>query len=235
MRVAVIAGSLAAGIRVAIEVERLPTVDVYIVCCNLEMRSPLLRWLREFALVLRLFRWRTYIPKIWRYRRSGKLIVLRRSLEDLASVERLRALRCDVGLHTANVIYREPTIAAFQIGILNAHIGILPAYRGRSVAQWSVLNGDPTGITVFFIDSSIDTGSRIVLRALVPPGGSTTVQALKTMLFDFDARLYRQALEALESDGFAYEHNDVSQGKRYYVMSRLFTGVVNTILGLRTG
>jgi hypothetical protein len=235
MRVAVIAGSLAAGIRVAIEVERLPTVDVYIVCCNLGMRSPLLRWLREFALVLRTFRWRIYIPKIWRYRRSGKLIVLRRSLEDLASVERLRALRCDVGLHTANVIYREPTIAAFQIGILNAHIGILPAYRGRSVAQWSVLNGDPTGITVFFIDSSIDTGSRIVLRALVPPGGSTTVQALKTMLFDFDARLYRQALEALESDGFAYEHNDVSQGKRYYVMSRLFTGVVNTILGLRTG
>jgi Formyl transferase len=229
MRVAAIAGSLAAGIRIANEVERLPGVDFCIVCCNLRMRSPLLRWLREFAIALSSFRW-IYITKLWSYAMSGKLVILDQALDDPTSVDRLRKLQCDVGLHAANVIYHEATIAAFRLGILNAHIGILPGYRGRSVVEWSVLQGDSTGITVFFIDSGIDTGSRIVLREFIPSGESASVQEFKTMLFGCDARLYRKALEALSSQRFEYEHNDVSKGKRYYVMSKLLTSAVDTIL-----
>jgi methionyl-tRNA formyltransferase len=233
MRVAVIATSLAAGIRIAAEIEHASAVDVSIVFWNPQLRSPLLRWLREFAVVLKSSCRRTYIKRLWGYARSGKLVILDHVLDDPASVERLRSLQYDVGVHTANVIYRESTIQAFRLGILNAHIGILPEYRGRSVAQWSVLQGDPTGVTVFFIDSGIDTGSRIVLRALIPSDGSMNVQALKKKLFGCDARLYREALEALASDSFAYQQNDVSQGKRYYVMSRLLTGVVDNILESR--
>jgi methionyl-tRNA formyltransferase len=231
MRVAAIAGSLATGIRIAAEVERLPAVDVSIVCCNLGMRSPLVRWLRESVLMLKLVRRQKYLPKLWSYARSGKLVILHQPPDNPASVQRLKALQCDVGLHAANVIYREATIAAFRLGILNAHIGILPGYRGRSVAEWSILQGDPTGVTLFFIDRGIDTGSRIVLREFIPSGESPNVQSLKAMLFDRDASLYRKALEALESDGFQYEHNDVSKGKRYYVMSKMITRVVDTILG----
>jgi len=157
MRVAVVANSIAAGVRIATEIENLPGVDVFIVVCNVGMRPALLRWARELFLALRSFEWRTLTAKVWSYARSGKLIILRRPLNDSASTERLRSLRCDVGLHAANVIYREPTISAFKLGILNAHIGILPKYRGRSVVEWSVLQGDPVGVTVFFIDSGIDT------------------------------------------------------------------------------
>jgi hypothetical protein len=234
MRVAVIAASLTAGMRIATEVERASAVDVSILCCNLEMKSPFIRWLRELALALKSFHWQTDITKLWSYARSGRLAILHHPLDHPASIERLTALQYDVGLHTANVIYREATIAAFRLGILNAHIGILPAYRGRSVAQWSVLQGDPTGVTVFFIDAGIDTGSRIVLRESIPVGDSKSVRALKRMLFGYDARLYRQALEALASDGFAYLYNDVSQGKRYYVMSGLLNEVVDTVLRLKT-
>lgn len=233
MRVAVIAASLAAGIRIAAEVELVPTVDVSIVCCNLQMRSPLIRWLREFALALKSLHWQTYV-KLWAYARSGKIVILYHPLDHTASVDCLRTLQYDVGLHTADVIYREATIAAFRLGILNAHIGILPRYRGRSVAQWSILLGDPAGITVFFIDNGIDTGARIVLRESIPSNVTTSVQALRTMLFDHVARLYRKALEALSTDGFIYEHNDVSQGRRYYVMSKILNEVVDSILMLNT-
>jgi Formyl transferase len=231
MRVAVISGSLAAGMRIAAEIEPLPGIDLCIVSCNLKMRSPFLRWLREVAHALSSSRWQTYITKAWSYARSGKLVILDRPLDDPASVDRVSKLRCDVGLHTVNVIYRQATIEAFRLGILNAHIGILPGYRGRSVAEWSVLQGDPTGITVFFIDSGIDTGARIVLREFISAAGTTSVRALKTMLFGYDARLYRKALEALSSEEFNYDHNDVSNGKRYYVMSKLFSRMADTILG----
>ena len=141
-----------------------------------------------------------------------------------------RALRCDVGLHAANVIYGERTIAAFRLGIVNAHIGILPEYRGRSVAEWSVLRGDSTGVTVFFIDSGIDTGKRIVLREIVAPNGSRRVAELKRMLFECDARLYRRALETLMAPGFQFECNEVAKGRRYYVMSKMLTRVVDGML-----
>ncbi|HLB89401.1 MAG TPA: formyltransferase family protein [Terriglobales bacterium] len=230
MRVAVLAGSIKAGMRIAKEIENLPGIDVSVVACNVGMRSPLLRWIRELLSALKSFKWWTLTTKGCSYAQRGRLIILHRPLDDATSIERLRSLQCDVGLHAANVIYREPTISAFRLGILNAHIGILPKYRGRSVAQWSVLQGDPTGVTVFFIDSGIDTGGRIVLREFIPSDGWHDVGALKNMLFGCDARLYRKALEVLMRPGVQFERNDILKGKRYYIMSKMFTRVVNEVL-----
>jgi methionyl-tRNA formyltransferase len=230
MRVAIIAGSISGGIRIAKEIENLPGVDVFVVVCNVRMRSPLLRWSRELLLALKsLKRW-TLATKGYSYAQQGRLIILRRPLDDATSIERLRSLQFDVGLHAANVIYRELTISAFRLGILNAHIGILPKYRGRCVAEWSVLQGDSTGVTVFFIDSGIDTGSRIVLREFIPSKGWRNVQSLKNMLFGCDARLYRKALEVLMGPEVRFESNEVSKGQRYYVMSKVFAKAVDKIL-----
>jgi methionyl-tRNA formyltransferase len=229
MRVAIIANSIAAGLRIAGEMEKLPAVRVFIVACNVSKRPSALRWCRElFLLVKSVKSWTA--ARLLAYARSRQLNVFSRALDDPASVERLRALQCDVGLHAANVIYREPTITAFRLGILNAHIGILPEYRGRSVAEWSVLQGDSTGVTVFFIDSGIDTGRRIVLREFISPNGCSDVATLKNMLFGHDARLYRKALESLMQSGAQFENNDPSNGKRYYVMSRMFTNAVSQML-----
>jgi hypothetical protein len=230
MRVAIIAGSISGGIRIAKEIENLSGLDLFVVVCNVGKRSPLLRWSREFVSALKSLRWGGLASKAYSYVRRERLVILDYPLDDATSIERLRSLQCDVGLHAANVIYREPTISAFRLGILNAHIGILPKYRGRCVAEWSVLQGDPTGVTVFFIDSGIDTGARIVLREFFPSEGWRSVRALKNMLFRCDARLYRKALEALISGGFSFASNDISKGQRYYVMSSLFTEAVNKTL-----
>lgn len=170
------------------------------------------------------------LAKLWHYARSHRLLVLD-VLDDPSARDRLQSLRCDVGLHAANVIYRDPIISTFRLGILNAHIGILPAYRGRSVAEWSVLQGDRTGITVFFIDGGIDTGPRIVLREFIPVTAARSVPNLKSQLFACDARLYRKALEALMAPEFQLQDHEVSKGQRYYVMSKMFAHVVNEILG----
>jgi hypothetical protein len=85
-------------------------------------------------------------------------------------------------------------------------------------------------VTVFFIDSGIDTGARIVLREFISPDGKNSVAELKKTLFGCDARLYRQALEALMSPDFQCDLNDIAKGRRYYVMSKMLTGVVGQIL-----
>ncbi len=230
MRVAVIAGSISGGFRIAREVETLAGVELFVVICNVGKRSPLLRWSRELLSALKSLKWWTLATKGYSYGQRGRLIILHRPLDDATSIERLRTLQCDVGLHAANVIYREPTISSFRLGILNAHIGILPKYRGRCVVEWSVLQGDPTGVTVFFIDSGIDTGGCIVLREFIPPNGWKRVGALKNMLFGCDARLYRKALEGLMQPAVRFEGNEILKGKRYYVMSKMFNHIVNEML-----
>ena len=230
MRVAVIAGSISGGFRIAREVETLAGVELFVVICNVGKRSPLLRWSRELLSALKSLRWWTLTTKACSYARRGRLIILHRPLDDATSIERLGALRCDVGLHAANVIYREPTISSFRLGILNAHIGILPKYRGRCVVEWSVLHGDPTGVTVFFIDSGIDNGDRIVLREFIPSNRWKSAGALKKMLFGCDGRLYRKAVEALMQPGVQLEENDISKGHRYYVMSKMFKHIINKML-----
>jgi methionyl-tRNA formyltransferase len=163
---------------------------------------------------------------------SDKVILFEKPLEHPDSLARLKELSLDVGLHKAGVIYRRPVIEAFRLGILNPHIGILPAYRGRNVMEWSLLQGDPAGITVFFIDEGIDTGERIVLAQEVDISNCKTVQEAKQKLFDLDAVLFRRALELLQSNDLQYGYND-GTGRRYYVMSGLFQGVVQKLIEAR--
>ena len=160
---------------------------------------------------------------------SGRLILLRRPLHAPNSVDTLRKLNLDVGLHKAGVIYRDVTIDAFRLGILNHHIGILPAYRGRSVLEWSILQGDPVGITLFFIDTGIDTGARILLSEEVDISGYRSITEAKQYLFNLDKIFIPRALALLSGGDQTFQLNDGS-GPRYFVMSKLFEGVVEQLL-----
>lgn len=162
---------------------------------------------------------------------SRRVFVLREALDHPSSLKRLAKLRLDLGLHKVGVIYRDATIRAFRLGILNPHIGLLPRYRGRAVMEWSLLEGHATGITVFFIDAGIDTGRRIVLREEIDISHCRSVDEAKLYLFDQDAPFFRRAIEKLREQDFAYTPNDTGAGRRYYVMSRLFRGVANKVLG----
>jgi len=116
---------------------------------------------------------------------------------------------------------------------LNPHIGLLPEYRGRSVMEWSLLKGDPVGITVFFIDEGIDTGERIVVSEPVDVSSYGSVAEAKGYLFNLDAVFFRKALEAINSGSPFLLNNGM--GRRYYVMSNLFTGVVEELLRKKAG
>src|SRR6185312_7111457 len=160
---------------------------------------------------------------------NGRLIFLHGPLHDPKSVDTLKKLGLDVGLHTAGVIYRDVTIDAFRLGILNHHIGMLPAYRGRSVLEWSILQGDPVGVTVFFIDTGIDTGSRILFSEQVDISGCDSVAEAKQYLFGLDKVFFPKALALLSKSNPEFQLNDGS-GKRYFVMSKVFEGVVERLV-----
>jgi hypothetical protein len=72
-------------------------------------------------------------------------------------------------------------IDAFRLGVLNAHMGLLPAYRGMNVAEWAALEGAPVGCTVHLIDTGIDTGPILATRE-VDISGCGSIAALRQIV-----------------------------------------------------
>jgi methionyl-tRNA formyltransferase len=63
-------------------------------------------------------------------------------------------------------IIRRNIIKTAKIGVLNAHPGLLPKYRGVDVIPWSIYNGDDIGVTVHFVDEGVDTGGIVTTQVI---------------------------------------------------------------------
>ena len=226
MRTGILANSLPRALKIYDEVKTVPGCETFILLCRAPGESRGRNFIKHLGRVI-LKRGRlASLGLIF----SRKVFLFQKPLDHPQTLGRLKKLELDVGLHKLGVIYREPTINAFRLGILNPHIGILPRYRGRNVMEWSLIEGAPVGITVFFINSGIDTGERIVLREEVDISDCRSIEEAKQYLFNLDAVFFRRALELLRSSNFEYQLNDEQQGRRYYVMSRLFQGVVEKLI-----
>jgi hypothetical protein len=224
LRIAILANTLPGALPIYEELQRADAHDLVVILCPLSSRTGAREWAKHTA------RW---LLKSRRFKSlallaRGKVKMLRHALDHPRSLARLTKLKLDVGLHKTGNIYRQTTIDRFRLGILNAHIGLLPQYRGRSVMEWSVLQGDPVGISVFFIDSGIDTGEKIILSEQVDIFHCGSLTEAKQYLFSLDALFYRRAVALLSSNEFIGERNDLS-GRRYYVMSKLFNEAAEQI------
>ena len=129
----------------------------------------------------------------------------------------LRKIKPDIGLHAMGIIYSRNLIEIFQKGILNAHIGLLPMYRGRSVFEWSLLHGKDVGVTTFFIDEGIDTGAPIVLIKPININKMNSIKRAKNYLFSLDGEMYGEALKKLLREDCEVYANNLNEGRRYYV------------------
>jgi methionyl-tRNA formyltransferase len=231
MRIGILAHSFPSAFALYKAVDKIPEHEVFIILSPPPHRSAWTSYLTNLVRLVQMSL-KGFDSKPFQLLVARRLVQLRRPLHHVQSVETLKKLNLDVGLHKTGVIYRDVTINAFRLGILNHHIGILPAYRGRSVMEWSILQGDPAGITVFFIDSGIDTGSRIVLSEQVDVSSHSSITAAKQYLFSLDSVFFPKALALINNSAPTFQLNDGS-GKRYFVMSKLFEGVVEQLLKAR--
>jgi methionyl-tRNA formyltransferase len=131
--------------------------------------------------------------------------------------ERLRRLAPDLVVLVGADLVPPPVLAVPRLGTINAHYGLLPAYRGMNVTEWSVLRGDPVGVTVHLVDPGVDTGD-ILLREEIALEPGETFATLRRKHQDVAALLLvRAALEL--RDGTARPLPQVpEQGRQYYRM-----------------
>lgn len=85
-----------------------------------------------------------------------------------------------------------------EYGTFNLHASLLPDYRGAAPIQWAIINGEKkTGVTTFFLDENIDTGTIIANRE-VPILPTDNAGSLHDKLMIKGGQLVVQTLRLIE-------------------------------------
>lgn len=99
----------------------------------------------------------------------------------------IRELAPDLNLSVSyDQILRRAIIDSAPLGFVNFHAGMLPWYRGRSVINWAIINGESEiGLTGHFVDEGIDTGDIILQRSFPIAWTDTYKEVLEQMVGAF--------------------------------------------------
>jgi methionyl-tRNA formyltransferase len=128
------------------------------------------------------------------YFNTWRLVNIHSELEALGSL--------DIGLSVNYVsIIDDLSIAKFQFGILNAHGGDLPRYRGNACQAWAILNGEESvGLCIHkMIGGLIDSGD-IVQRDYLKINEATYIGEIIDWINSQSPIMMLNAAEILEKD-----------------------------------
>ena len=120
------------------------------------------------------------------------------NLKDESFLAELKALNANLQIVVAfrmlpKVVWEMPALGTF-----NLHASLLPNYRGAAPINWAIINGEnKTGVTTFFIDDKIDTGT-MILNAETPISETESAGELHDRLMLLGSETVIQTLELLE-------------------------------------
>jgi methionyl-tRNA formyltransferase len=90
-----------------------------------------------------------------------------------------------------------------EIGTFNLHASLLPQYRGAAPINWAIINGEKeTGVTTFFLEHDIDTGS-IILQEKEPIYDQDTVGTLYERLMIKGADLVVKTVKGISAGKYS--------------------------------
>lgn len=97
--------------------------------------------------------------------------------------EALHRYATDVVILAAMPIVPATVLSLARLGVINAHNGALPTYRGMDAVAWALLNNEPIVCTLHRADPGVDTGD-VYASAAVPfaPAGTLRARVKHTQL-----------------------------------------------------
>lgn len=121
-------------------------------------------------------------------------------LSDGAFLDELRSLRADLQVVVAFRMLPQVVWSMPPLGTFNLHAALLPQYRGAAPINWAIINGETqTGVTTFFLDKDIDTGS-VIRRVPVPIADTDNAADVHDKLMHLGARLVVETVDDIVAD-----------------------------------
>ncbi len=124
-------------------------------------------------------------------------------------------------------IVPEQVLAIPRVGVLNLHPAFLPYNRGWHTPSWALLDQTPTGATLHFMDTGVDTGDIVhQLELDVSPGD--TADTLYNRLLELEMRVFAEAWPRLASGLVERKHQNPAEGS-FHSRQDLFAESVQRI------
>lgn len=154
------------------------------------------------------------------YSKFSKSVIRSKSFNSQKMENELIKIKPDLIVLAGSRILKENIINIPKIGILNAHPGLLPKYRGVHVLMWSILNNDPIGVTVHFINKGIDTGS-ICTQQEIKIKEKDSIKSLRAEANVLSGKLMAQVvLKYINGEEVQLQDNPVEKGSLYFKMDK---------------
>lgn len=205
-------------IRKALEFSRIST----------QSSGPIRMGLMRYAKQHDLEHWDWSLPRLCRT--HGLEFISVDSVNEPSVVERVRRQNLDLLLNAGGEILRAPLIDATRHGILNAHMGRLPTYRGFNVLEWSLFYLDDPGVTLHFIDTGIDTGP-IVRFVPIPITPEDDIDSLRAKSFPVNVDLMLWAIGQLNRGNLESRSQESEEGKQYFSMHPRLRAIAEKRIG----
>lgn len=125
-------------------------------------------------------------------------------------LDEIKALQVDLAIVVAfGVLLRKDALEAIPRGWFNLHFSVLPRWRGAAPVQHAILAGDTeTGVSLFKIDTGLDTGAVVGTAQKIIEPGETSGELLHrlssiglTLLSQELPKLYAGSYNLTEQDG----------------------------------
>ncbi len=122
------------------------------------------------------------------------------SLEARRDLAAISTLKPDLFVVAGGGILRKALLEIPRLGTINAHMGLLPFYRGMNVTEWSCFHGDAVGCSVHVVDPGIDTGDILCVR-LVEVNGARTIEAARSKVHQAQLALLHEVVNFVTRTG----------------------------------
>lgn len=132
-------------------------------------------------------------------------------------VEIVRKLQPKVLMLRGCGIIKKQIIEIPEIGVINPHYALLPAYRGMDVTEWSALHGDPCAVSVHWVSEAVDVGAVLAYRH-IEVERNDTLGRLREKAAVLAAELLSTALSKIEAGVAKPMTVPAVEGRQYFVM-----------------
>lgn len=133
------------------------------------------------------------------------------------SVEELSSYHPDLMILAGyNQILKKQVIEIPSIGCINLHGGRLPDYRGASVINWAMINGESEiGLSIIYVDTGIDTGD-IIAETSFPLNYEDTIKEVQERVIELFPPLLLKTLDQIRDGTEQRKVQNQKEGKYWH-------------------
>lgn len=149
----------------------------------------------------------------------GASFLLAKNLNDPKVEDYCKGLDLGISINWISII-QQKHINLFRLGILNAHHGDLPKFRGNACSNWAILRGEKNIVnTIHFMEGGqLDCG-RVIYQDHLELGEDTTISDVYSWSEKVIPKSFCHALQRLEKDedyAIKYANPDTPESFRCY-------------------